>query len=154
LRRFFLKKAVEGERTRPFPLFSGLWKVKIQKRPSGTFLTNEYAQRDPTETKRRTETLGNWSLTLPLPVVPVPSTGSPTPLAAFSCTIYVARLDFTGCVPFPFFLSGFGVDTLDFACVVAFHWGVSPSADGDKGCSPLTSAAFSRNCCTKKLLYF
>jgi hypothetical protein len=29
--------------------------------------------------------------------------------------------------------------------------GVSLSADSDKGCSPLTSAAFLKNCCTKKL---
>jgi hypothetical protein len=30
--------------------------------------------------------------------------------------------------------------------------GVSSSAGDDKGCSPLTLAAFLKNCCTKKLL--
>jgi hypothetical protein len=30
--------------------------------------------------------------------------------------------------------------------------GVSSPAGGDKGCSPLSSAAFLKNCCTKKLL--
>jgi hypothetical protein len=29
--------------------------------------------------------------------------------------------------------------------------GVSSPAGDDKGCSPLTSAAFLKNCCTKKL---
>jgi hypothetical protein len=96
---------------------------------------------------------GNWSLTLPLPVT--------------NCTIYrlansagclflyhlCGSPRFFGCIPFPLFLSGFGVDFLDFASTTAFCWGVSLPAGSDKGYSPLTSAAFSRNCCTKKLFF-
>jgi hypothetical protein len=99
--------------------------VKIQKRPSGTFLTHDYlllnithppqwegqsGKRFPStekrvgrrssgtlaKAKRLSKMSGNWSLTLPLPVATVPSTGSPIPLPAFSCITYVARLDFTG----------------------------------------------------------
>jgi hypothetical protein len=41
-----------------------------------------------------------------------------------------------------FFLSGFGVDAPNLTSTEIFTGGIPPSADGGKGCSPLTSTAF------------
>jgi hypothetical protein len=54
---------------------------------------------------------------------------------------------------FTFFLSGFGVDALNFTSTEIFTGGISPSADGDKGYSPLTSTAFSEEKAAQKNFY-
>jgi hypothetical protein len=68
-----------------------------------TVIKMDLRRRNPAKTHWLAKMSGNWSLTLPLPVTTVPSTGSPIPLANLSCTTYVARLDFTGYVFSPFF---------------------------------------------------
>jgi hypothetical protein len=54
---------------------------------------------------------------------------------------------------FSFFLSGFGVDTLNLTSTEIFTGGISLPAGSDKGYSPLTSTAFFEKKAAQKNFY-